>query len=99
MSAPMSMSVSNRTRRFAGIAATASALALGGAVFAGPAAAQLPEMGTIDNAISAASSDFGDPGSLSPRYLFGPGPGEITCMAITPGCMGLIPYLIATSQS
>lgn len=93
------MSTPIRTRRLAGIAATASALALGGAVFAGPATAQSTEMGTIDNAISAASSNFGDPGSLSPRYLFGPGPGEVTCMAITPGCMGLIPYLIATSQS
>lgn len=93
------MSTALRTRRFAGVAATASALALGGAVFAGPATAQSAETGTIDNAISAASSDFGDPGSLSPRYLFGPGPGEVTCMALTPGCMGLIPYLIATSQS
>lgn len=26
------------------------------------------------------------------RYLFGPGPDEIRCMALTPGCMGLIPY-------
>ena len=93
------MSSPNRARRFAGVAATASALAVGGAVFAGPANAQSPEIGTIDNAIAAASSNFGDPGSLSPRYLFGPGPGEITCMALTPGCMGLIPYLIATSQS
>lgn len=29
------------------------------------------------------------------RYLFGPGPDEVTCMALTPECMGLIPYLAA----
>lgn len=27
------------------------------------------------------------------RFLFGPGPGEAACMAISPECMGLIPYL------
>lgn len=26
------------------------------------------------------------------RFLFGPGPDEMTCMAMTPECMGLIPY-------
>ena len=29
------------------------------------------------------------------RYLFGPAPDEITCMAVTPECMGLFPYLAA----
>ncbi|HHX84779.1 MAG TPA: hypothetical protein GX694_05530 [Actinomycetales bacterium] len=29
------------------------------------------------------------------RYLFGPGPDQPTCMAITPECMGLIPYWIS----
>lgn len=29
------------------------------------------------------------------RYLFGPGPDEVTCMALTPECMGLIPFLAA----
>ena len=35
------------------------------------------------------------PGSLADplRYLFGPGPGEAACLALTPQCMGLIPYL------
>lgn len=27
------------------------------------------------------------------RYLFGPGPGEVMCLALTPECMGLFPYL------
>ena len=27
------------------------------------------------------------------RYLFGPGPGEAMCLALTPGCMGLFPFL------
>lgn len=27
------------------------------------------------------------------RFLFGPGPGEMACMALTPECMGWIPYL------
>lgn len=27
------------------------------------------------------------------RYLFGPGPGEAACLALTPGCMGLFPFL------
>ena len=27
------------------------------------------------------------------RFLFGPGEGEMACMALTPGCMGWIPYL------
>ena len=27
------------------------------------------------------------------RYLFGPGPGEPMCLALTPECMGLFPYL------
>lgn len=26
-------------------------------------------------------------------YLFGPGPGEVACQALTPECMGLLPYL------
>ena len=31
---------------------------------------------------------------LSPlRYLFGPGPGEAMCLALTPECMGLFPFL------
>lgn len=29
------------------------------------------------------------------RFLFGPGPDETACMALTPGCMGLIPYLMS----
>lgn len=29
------------------------------------------------------------------RYLFGPGPGEASCLALTPECMGLLPYLAA----
>lgn len=35
------------------------------------------------------------PGSIENplRYLFGPGPDEVTCLALTPGCMGLFPYL------
>lgn len=27
------------------------------------------------------------------RFLFGPGPDEPACLALTPECMGLIPYL------
>lgn len=27
------------------------------------------------------------------RYLFGPGPDEVSCMALTPECMGLFPFL------
>jgi len=27
------------------------------------------------------------------RYLFGPGPDEAACMALTPECMGLFPFL------
>lgn len=27
------------------------------------------------------------------RYLFGPGPGEPMCLALTPECMGLLPFL------
>ena len=27
------------------------------------------------------------------RFLFGPGADEVTCMALTPECMGLFPYL------
>lgn len=27
------------------------------------------------------------------RYLLGPGPDEPTCLALTPGCMGLLPFL------
>lgn len=27
------------------------------------------------------------------RYLLGPGPDEAACLALTPECMGLIPYL------
>ena len=29
------------------------------------------------------------------RYLFGPGPDEVMCLALTPECMGLFPYLAA----
>ncbi len=29
------------------------------------------------------------------RYLFGPGPDEKMCLALTPECMGLLPYLAA----
>lgn len=29
------------------------------------------------------------------RFLFGPGPSEAACMAISPECMGLLPYLAA----
>ena len=37
------------------------------------------------------------PGSIENplRYLFGPGPGEATCLALTPGRMGLLPSLAA----
>lgn len=27
------------------------------------------------------------------RFLFGPGPDEAACLAVTPWCMGLLPYL------
>lgn len=27
------------------------------------------------------------------RYLFGPGPDEVMCLALTPECMGLFPFL------
>ena len=27
------------------------------------------------------------------RYLFGPGPDEPMCLALTPECMGLLPFL------
>lgn len=33
------------------------------------------------------------------RFLFGPGPGEIACMALTPECMGWIPFLAARVTS
>ena len=29
------------------------------------------------------------------RFLFGPGPDEVSCLALTPECMGLLPYLAA----
>lgn len=29
------------------------------------------------------------------RFIFGPGPGEAMCMALTPECMGWLPYLAA----
>ncbi|MEW1936371.1 hypothetical protein AB0331_03240 [Dietzia maris] len=29
------------------------------------------------------------------RFLFGRGPDEPACLALTPECMGLIPYLAA----
>ena len=79
-----------------GVAGALAATALaGGALAAGPSSAQtLPDAGIIQSGSAAIADGFGDPGSLSPRYLFGPGPGEIRCMAITPGCMGLIPYLM-----
>lgn len=38
------------------------------------------------------------PGSIENplRFLLGPGPDEATCMALTPECMGWLPYLAAT---
>jgi len=27
------------------------------------------------------------------RFLFGPGPDEAACLAVTPWCMGLLPYM------